>query len=199
MIMDENAPVDNGNIDGIEFAYGYGVRRPYISNETARIDGNAIVFVGNGDGTGELYAANMVGLPVLDQQLGGIKPKEGMADRFIAYDTAGNEEEPMSADDAYNAIITGFVHDGVIIYQAIKTIKSDNPTCQHAVSIRKIGDEQWQVIEYGTVDDEFGGWVQEFNNAYHRQIQIVNRKPVYRVRVLKYGDVASMKHVLLAM
>lgn len=183
----------------MSYANGYGVEQPYISNETARIDGNALVFVSNGDGTGELYAANMSGLPVLDQQLGGIKPAPHDAGKFIAYDTDGNEEEPTDAKTAYKQITDGFGHEGVVIFQAVKTVESITPTLQHTVSVRKIDDERWQLIEYGTVDDEFGGLIQEFNTAYHRQVKIINHKPTYRVRVLQYSDVAGMRNVLVAL
>lgn len=48
--------------------YGYDVREPYVCMDSAHSDENRIVFVSNGDGTGELYAAGSTGLPILTQQ-----------------------------------------------------------------------------------------------------------------------------------
>lgn len=177
---------------------GYGVERPYVSVDTARIDGESLVFVSNGDGTGELYAANAVGLPVLDQPMGGIRPAEGRPGLFVAYDVDGNEESPKTSDKAYDDIVNGFGRDGIVIFQAIKTVDCAVSTMQHAVSVRMIADGRWQMVEYGTVDDAFGGLVREFTNAYHRSVSITNERPEYMVRVLKYDRIANIEHALVA-
>ncbi len=177
--------------------YGYDVHEPYVCMDSAHSDENRIVFVSNGDGTGELYAAGSTGLPILTQQLGGIRPadKPGL---YIAYDTDGNAEEPSDARTAYMAIVNGFGQDGVIVYQALKIMRTSDPSIYHAVGVHELADGRWQTIEYGIVDDGFGGKVDDFNNAYPRQILISSTKPDYGIRVLKYETIANMRHVLVA-
>jgi hypothetical protein len=174
---------------------GYGVESPYVSIAASQGNDSSLVFVSNGDGSGELYPSDMKGLPDLAHQMAGIRTDEpGL---YIAYEVDGDEEAPTTREKAWENIVNGYGHDGVIMYQAIKVVSSPINGIRTAASIKHVGDN-WITLTYATVDDDFNGMISEFNNAMRREEIISKTMPDFIVRTIQYKDCASMKHVLCA-
>jgi hypothetical protein len=113
--------------------YGYDVKSPYVSADASQSDDSSLVFVSNGDGSGELYPADMKGLPDLSHQLAGIRTDTSPG-KYISYDVGGSEESPCSRDEAWKFIEQGYDRPGVVMYQAIKSLPTDIKGIRHAAS-----------------------------------------------------------------
>lgn len=176
--------------------YGYDVKSPYVSAAASQSDDSSLVFVSNGDGSGELYTADMKGLPDLSHQLAGIRT-DASPGKYVPYDVDGSEELPCSSDEAWKFIEQGYDRPGVVMYQAIKLLPADVNGIRYAASVKR-RDDVWITITYATVDDGFYGVVSEFNSAMRREETVSKTMPDYIIRVVRYADAGDLKHVLCA-